>query len=266
MDSLCLPLIFNIKVHLQKFNFITLAILIIIDIISGRLNSIIAIRIYVMINWPEINTVLLDMDGTLLDLNFDTEFWLEHVPSSIAKKKNISLKDAKEEMMSKYHSVSGQIEWYCLDYWQKELDLPIIELKDEISHLIKVRPDTIPFLDALKAAGKRIILVTNAHPDSLSLKIEKTQIDSHIDELISCHTFGVTKESQDLWRQLQNRLKFKSTSTLFVDDSLQVLLAAKEFGIKHILAVANPNSQIPSKSIDGFLNIEDYRTLLKEIQ
>ncbi len=73
-------------------------------------------------------------------------------------------------MMSKYHSVSGQIEWYCLDYWQKELDLPILELKLEISHLIRIRDDVIPFLDALKVAGKRIVLVTNAHPDSLSFK------------------------------------------------------------------------------------------------
>lgn len=218
------------------------------------------------INWPEINTVLLDMDGTLLDLNFDTEFWLEHIPLSVAKKKNISLADAKEEMMSKYHSVSGGIKWYCLDYWQKELDLPILELKHEISHLIKIRPDTIPFLDSLKAAGKRVILVTNAHPDSLSLKIEKTQLYSHISELISCHVFGVTKESQELWKKLQNHLSFENESTLFIDDSHQVLLAAQEFGIKHIIAVANPNSQIPAKNIDGFINIEDYRILLEDIR
>ena len=218
-----------------------------------------------MVNWSEINTVLLDMDGTLLDLNFDTEFWLEHIPSTLAKKKNISLEDAKKEMMSKYHSVSGQIEWYCLDYWQKELDLPILELKLEISHLIRIRDDVIPFLDALKVAGKRIVLVTNAHPDSLSLKIEKTQLDSHISELISCHIFGVTKESQKLWKKLQSHLNFESESTLFIDDSQQVLLAAQEFGIKHIMAVANPNSQIPAKELDGFINIEDYRSLLNDI-
>jgi HAD superfamily hydrolase (TIGR01509 family) len=219
-----------------------------------------------MINWPEINTVLLDMDGTLLDLNFDTEFWLELIPLSMAKKKGITLQEAKQEMQSKYSSVEGKIEWYCLDYWQRELQLPILELKHEISHLIKMRPDTIPFLDALKAAGKRVILVTNAHPDSLSLKIEKTQLDAHIDELISCHTFGVTKEDQDLWRQLQNKLNFENKSTLFVDDSHQVLLAAKEFGIKHIMAVANPNSQIPAKNIKGFINVVDYRTLLEQIK
>ncbi|WP_448250123.1 GMP/IMP nucleotidase [Thalassotalea agariperforans] len=218
-----------------------------------------------MINWTEINTVLLDMDGTLLDLNFDTEFWLEHVPLSIAKKKNITLEDAKDLIMSKYHSVSGQIEWYCLDYWQKELDLPILELKQELSHLIKIRDDVIPFLDALKAAGKRIVLVTNAHPDSLSLKIEKTQLDSYINELISCHIFGVTKESQKLWQKLQNHLNFENESTLFIDDSKQILLAAQEFGIKYIMAVANPDSTTPAKQVNGFINIEDYRTLLNDI-
>jgi HAD superfamily hydrolase (TIGR01509 family) len=219
-----------------------------------------------MINWPEINTVLLDMDGTLLDLNFDTEFWVEYIPLIIAKKNKITLLQAKQEMASKYSSVQGEIEWYCLDYWHRELNLPILALKHEMSHLIKMRPDTIPFLDALKAAGKRVILVTNAHPDSLSLKIEKTQLDSHIDEIISCHIFGVTKEKQALWQQLQHKLKFENKSTLFVDDSHQVLLAAQAFGIKHIMAVANPNSQIPAKNIDGFINVVDYRTLLEQIK
>ncbi|MGD8938682.1 MAG: haloacid dehalogenase, partial [Gammaproteobacteria bacterium] len=33
-----------------------------------------------MIDWTQIDTVLLDMDGTLLDLHFDNHFWREHVP------------------------------------------------------------------------------------------------------------------------------------------------------------------------------------------
>lgn len=41
-----------------------------------------------MLNWNKINTVLLDMDGTLLDLNFDNHFWLEFVPQRYARKIN----------------------------------------------------------------------------------------------------------------------------------------------------------------------------------
>ena len=218
-----------------------------------------------MLNWSEIHTVLLDMDGTLLDLHFDNHFWLEHTPKAFAQKYDMPLAQAKKELKKQNDAVHGQLEWYCLDYWQKELDLPIVELKREIAHLIQLRADTLPFLDALKAAGKRVVLVTNAHPDSLSLKIETTQLDQHIDELISCHQFGASKESQRLWQQLEAHLKFDPAHTLFVDDSERILRAAKTFGIGHLLAVANPDSKKSTSPIPGFENTTDYRTLLDEI-
>ncbi len=215
-----------------------------------------------MLNWSQIDTVLLDMDGTLLDLHFDNHFWLELIPKKLAIQKGISFSQAQTELFNKYQQVEGQIQWYCLDYWQKELSLPISELKQEIKHLIALREDVPEFLKALKTAGKKLILLTNAHPDSLSLKIERTQIDTYLDELISTHEFGVSKEHQDLWYQLQNRLNFKNQKTLFIDDSTKILSAAQEFGIKHLLAVANPDSQKSINKITQFPAITDFRTLL----
>ena len=219
-----------------------------------------------MLNWSNIKTVLLDMDGTLLDLHFDNHFWLEHTPKAYAEKHQMPLQQAKEELQRQNDAVYGQLEWYCLDYWQRELDLPIVELKRQIQHLIQLRPDTIPFLDALKNAGKQVVLVTNAHPDSLSLKVERTQLDSHIDQLISCHKYGVSKESQSLWQQLQEDIHFDPETTLFVDDSERILQSAQTFGIKHLLAVANPDSKKPSKPISGFQNTTDYREFIADIR
>ncbi len=218
-----------------------------------------------MLNWSEIDTVLLDMDGTLLDLHFDNHFWMEHTPIAYAQKNGMSVEQAKVLLKKRNDAVYGQLEWYCLDYWEQELDLPIVELKQQISHLIQLRDDTLPFLDALKAANKRVVLVTNAHPNSLSLKVEKTQLDSHIDELISCHIYGVSKESQSLWQQLQQDLGFDPKRTLFVDDSERILVSAQTFGIKHLLAVSNPDSKKPEQRIKGFENVSDYRTLLQDI-
>ena len=218
-----------------------------------------------MLNWSEIDTVLLDMDGTLLDLHFDNHFWMEHTPIAYAQKNGMSVEQAKVLLKKRNDAVYGQLEWYCLDYWEQELDLPIVELKQQISHLIQLRDDTLPFLDALKAANKRVVLVTNAHPDSLSLKVEKTQLDSHIDELISCHIYGVSKESQSLWQQLQQDLGFDPKRTLFVDNSERILVSAQTFGIKHLLAVSNPDSKKPEQRIKGFVNVSDYRTLLQDI-
>ena len=108
--------------------------------------------------------------------------------------------------------------------------------------------------------------MTNAHPDSLSLKVEHTRLDSHIDTLISTHEFGVTKESQNLWKQLQARVGFDPSRTLFVDDSLNILEAAQKFGIAHLLAVSNPDSKQPVRSINAFPAVEDYRTMVEEIR
>ena len=141
-----------------------------------------------------------------------------------------------------------------------------MQAKREVEHLISMRDDTIPLLDALRESGREVVLVTNAHPDSLSLKIEHTALDSHIDTLISTHEFGVTKESQLLWQKLQQRLGFDSEHTLFVDDSLPILQAAKNFGIAHLLAVSNPDSQLPIKDVTQFLATSDYRTMLDAIK
>ena len=215
--------------------------------------------------WKDISTVLLDMDGTLLDLHFDNHFWLEHLPNKIALQRNIPLADAKAYMLAECEQVSGTLSWYCLDYWSEKLDLNIVEAKREIQHLISMREDTLPLLDALKASGREVILVTNAHPDSLSLKVEHTQLYNHINTLISTHEFGVTKESQLLWQQLQQRLGFDPASTLFVDDSLGILQAAKDFGIKHLLAVSNPDSKQKPRDIEEFASVQDFRYLLDDI-
>jgi len=129
-----------------------------------------------------------------------------------------------------------------------------------------MRHDTIPFLDALHESGRNVVLVTNAHPGSLSLKVEHTKLDSHIDTLISTHEFGVTKESQSLWQQLQARLGFNPATTLFVDDSLTILDAAREFGIGHLLAVSNPDSKQPVRQVESYPAVTDYSTLLEDIR
>ena len=87
------------------------------------------------LDWDQIDTILLDLDGTLLDLNFDLEFWLEYVPEAYSKKNNIDFQHAKEIVISKINSQEGKLNWYCLDFWEEELQLDIMKLKNDISRL-----------------------------------------------------------------------------------------------------------------------------------
>jgi HAD superfamily hydrolase (TIGR01509 family) len=216
----------------------------------------------IQLPWPDIDTVLLDMDGTLLDLHFDNHFWLVHLPQRYAELHGISRQQAEDELLPLFHAHAGQLNWYCTDFWSRELKLSVRELKREVAHLIALRPDADTFLAALRAAGKRVVLITNAHRDSLSLKLERIELAPYFDRLISSHDYGFPKEDQQFWHALQADFGFDPAHSLFIDDSLPILRSARDFGIVHLLAVRQPDSQKPGKDTEEFAALEDYRALL----
>ncbi len=215
--------------------------------------------------WNRIDTVLLDMDGTLLDLHFDNQFWLHHLPQRYADKHAITLDAALAELLPLFQQHAGQLSWYCLDFWTRELDLPVRALKDEIAHLIALRPDADRFLAALRAAGKRVALITNAHRDSLSLKMERIELAPYFDRLISSHDYGFPKEDQQFWFALQQDFGFDPARSLFIDDSLPILRSARDYGIAYLLGVRQPDSRGPLKNTEEFAAIEHYHTLLADL-
>jgi len=215
-----------------------------------------------MINWSHIDTVLLDMDGTLLDLHYDNHFWLEHVPRRYAEKHALSLETAKDVLRNRYKQIEGTLDWYCVDYWTRELDLDIALLKEEVNHLIGVHPYVVDFLDAVRARGKRLVLVTNAHGKSLNIKFRRTRLNGHFDAVVCAHDLGLPKEQPAFWDKMQKIEPFTRDSTLLVDDSLPVLRSARKYGIVHLLAVRNPDSKLPEKDVGEFAAIRSFRDIL----
>ncbi|MDD0976753.1 GMP/IMP nucleotidase [Pseudomonas fontis] len=213
--------------------------------------------------WRDIDTVLLDMDGTLLDLHYDNHFWLEHLPQRYAELHGVSRAMAELELQPLFERNAGSLNWYCLDFWSAELQLPVRELKLETAELIALRPDADTFLQAIKAAGKRVIMITNAHRDSLSLKLERIELAPYFERLISSHDYGYPKESQQFWSALQEDTAFDPARSLFIDDTLAILRSARTFGVAHLLAVRQPDSRKGPRDTEEFAAQEDYRALLE---
>lgn len=211
--------------------------------------------------WETIDTLLLDMDGTLLDLHYDNQFWNDRVPEFYAQAQQVEVAQARTLIHQHFRRIAGTLDWYCLDYWETTLGLPIRQLKRQYVDLIQLRDDVPEFLDEARTAGKRIILVTNAHPDALALKNQYTQLASWCDEQYSTHQFGACKEDQRLWQRLQAHTGFDPKRSLFIDDGEPILAAAQEFGIGHLLGVANPDSQLPAKTFSQFPSFDNYAAL-----
>ena len=215
-----------------------------------------------MIDWNLIDTVLLDMDGTLLDRHFDDHFWLDHVPMRYAQKNGMSRADARDKLHRLFRSQENTLNWTNLDYWSDQLGLDIPVLKEELNHLIAVHPFVTEFLQFLRQHGKGIYLVTNAHSKTLALKMRQTCIGHHFDGIVSAHDLGLPKEDPAFWGKLQERIPFTPERTMLGEDSETNLGTAELFGIRYLIHVGRYSSQSAPAISDRFHTIHYFSELV----
>ncbi len=219
------------------------------------------------VDWSQVKLVLLDMDGTLLDLHYDNYFWLQHLPKRYADIHGLTLAEAEAFLTARIEATRGQLNWYCIDAWADYLQLDLNTIKQETAQLIRLRPDTETFLQRLQQLQLPFVLATNAHPHSVKLKFSHTNLPQYFSDpatIVSAHDLGAAKEAPEFWQALQQQLDFNPADTLFIDDNLSVLTQAKAFGIGQVIAVANPDSQQPARLLPGFANIHSFADLFPQ--
>jgi putative hydrolase of the HAD superfamily len=207
-------------------------------------------------------TVLLDMDGTLLDLAYDNWFWHELVPRCVARAADRDAAEVRGEVLARYATVRGRLEWYCIDYWSVALDLDLRALKAASSHRVRYLPGARDFLTAVRATGHRVVLVTNAHQYTLHVKRGVAGLDRYLDHFVSSHDLGVPKEHPEFWARLEATLGFDPATTLFVDDSPAVLDAAARHGLAGVLGIRRPDSGAPARDLPGHASVDSLAALL----
>lgn len=214
------------------------------------------------VDWSRIDIVLLDMDGTLLDLQFDNWFWQELVPQRYAHANGLSVERSRAILDPKFRASMGTLNWYCIDFWSRELGLDIPAIKQGVHEQVRFLPGARPFLTALHGMGKRRVLITNAHPATLDIKDRRVGLSGFLDAVHSTHPFGAPKEHPQFWPRFQAAEPFDPQRTLFIDDSLPVLRAAREFGIGQLRAVRHPDSRGEARDTGEFIGIDGVAQLL----
>ena len=212
--------------------------------------------------WAEIDTLLLDMDGTLLDLAFDNYFWNELVPAEYARAQGLPETEAAAIIRARYAEVMGTLPWYCIDHWTAELGLDLGRLKLAHRHLIRYLPGARDFLTFARGRGKRLVLVTNAHRVTLEIKCGQTRVDGYMDAVVSSHDYGCEKEGLGFWQRLESAHALRRERTLLIEDSLAVLGTARSFGIGHAIAITRPDSTQAARRIADFAAVEGVASLI----
>ena len=212
--------------------------------------------------WETVDTVLLDMDGTLLDKHFDDFFWEHYVPEIYAENNDLTPLEARKELLARYKSIEGTLAWTDLDYWSTELGLDIPALKLKIDHLIQVHPYVIDFLQYCRRLKKKVHLVTNAHSKTLAIKMQKTAIGDYFDRIICSQEVGLPKEDPEFWQRLEKILGFDKARTLLADDNENVLQAAQIYGMGVLIYVARPSSRAEIHYSNDFPSIVYFKELI----
>ncbi|MDH4228225.1 MAG: HAD hydrolase-like protein [Nitrospirota bacterium] len=195
-----------------------------------------------MLDWNRIDTLLLDMDGVLLDLAFDEFFWHFELPARYAAVYHLDEDDAREKLLAMYREREGRQDWYDVDYWSRRLGFDVASIKVRQAHRIREHAGVRFFLARARERGCRSVLLTNAHPKTLRLKMAVTRLEPLLDETISTFELGAGKESRTLWERLQRRLDLDPARTLLVEDSATNLRTARDYGIGQLVYISRPNS------------------------
>ncbi len=213
-------------------------------------------------NLKKCDTLMLDMDGTLLDLAYDNYMWLTHIPAAYARARGLPDEEAQKQLYAQFHSMRGTLEWYCLDHWSERLQLDIVGLHHAERDRIGWLPRAREFLQQVRHDGLRVLLVTNAHPDTLHMKSQVTGLEQFFDSLYTAHEFGVPKERPEFWQALAEVEAFDPHSTMFVDDTEPVLESAARFGVRHVVRVTRPDTTRDAHPGDGVSAVESVGELL----
>jgi putative hydrolase of the HAD superfamily len=107
-----------------------------------------------------------------------------------------------------------------------------------------------------------MVLVTNAHHKSVTLKMARTGLQPHFDAIITSHELGLPKEDVGFWDLLQRVEPFDPARTLLVDDSLPVLDSARSYGISHLRAILQPDTRLPHKETGVYAALASFADLL----
>ena len=210
----------------------------------------------------DIECLLIDMDGVILDNTYDNDFWQNQIPRVLSEKRNISFDDAKRLAIQIFNFKKNTKDWYDLDYWSNMLGIDIEAEKrsEESLSKIKLYDNVINTLIELKKNAS-LILITNAHRKTLNIKLEKFNIDPYFDEMICAHELHYVKEDLQLWYMLRSRYKLNFDKTILVEDTINNINVALSAGISYAVYVGEENFK-PSEKI---LKLDSINQLLSTI-
>ena len=193
--------------------------------------------------------ILSDLDGVILDLNYDMRFWKDWLPDTLALETGKSSAEVKADIKSMMGEQEASLNCYDLNYWDELLGIDSLEI-------IKNQEERCSFLKGSEEALKKIsslsnpkYILTNGDPRLFDFKSESANFLDYFDSHICSMHLGYAKEQKEFWTLASRYLKVDLRHSIFIDDSFKVVNSAVNAGVGQVYWINPGRKKILSNGV-----------------
>ena len=106
-----------------------------------------------MVKLNSTTAILSDLDGVILNLNYDIKFWEFWLPEHVASQSNQNLEEIKTKIQAEIDIQRGTLNFYDLNYWDDLLNvdcMKIIRKQEEKCSYLEGSYEALQRLSTLK--------------------------------------------------------------------------------------------------------------------
>ncbi len=176
-----------------------------------------------------------DVDGTLVDLEYNDLIWFKEIPELVAKKKKISFEKSLKYVHEEYAKLGEHnLNWYDINYWISYFGIEISPDKifEKYEPQVKIYPEVISLLEELKK--KYTLIVITAMPREFLIPKMKN-LEKYFKFSFSALSDFKELKNSEIYSKISKALKVPPKQILHIGDHWEFdYLAARKAGMNAI--------------------------------
>ena len=210
-----------------------------------------------MVKLNSTTAILLDLDGVILNLDYDIKFWESWLPEHVASQSNQSLEKIKTKIQAEINTQRGTLNFYDLNYWDNLLSVDSLKILKEQEDKCSYLEGSFEALQRLSTLKNPMHILTNGDPRAQEYKAETQNFLEFFDSIFYSMHAGYPKEEKEFWALARHNLNLDFEDAIFIDDDFKITTAATKAGINQVIWITPGKNRILQNGIETFSSLAE---------
>lgn len=202
-----------------------------------------------MTKFNSTTAILSDLDGVILDLNYDMKFWQDWLPDALTLSSGKTRSDIKAELVAMMKNQEASLNWYDLNYWDEYFKVDCLEIIKAQEERCSFLNGSVDALNKFAALPNPKYILTNGDPRLFDFKSESANFLDYFDSHLCSMHVGYAKEQKEFWSLASQYLKLDLKNSIFIDDNFKVVTSAVKAGVGQVYWINKGRSKVLSNGV-----------------